>query len=121
VRRSWIPLVGWGALLLVWTAAQLPFSPDGTELGLLGGAGAFCVVLGGAVFLGERRRGVARDVPDAPQHVPDTSAPTALLALGICVLVVGWELGLWAVYLGSGMAVIGAGALVRERRAERMR
>lgn len=121
MRRGWIPLVSWGVLLLVWTAAQLPFSPDGTELGLLGGAGAFCVVLGGAILLADGRRGVAPDVPDAPQHVPDTSAPTALLALGICVLVVGWEIGLWVVYLGGGMAVIGAGALVREHRAERAR
>jgi hypothetical protein len=122
MRRGWVPLVGWGALLLFWTAAQLPFSPDAGELALLGGAGLVCVGLGGLVALLERRRPVTEDPEQddgAPPTVPDTSAPAVMLGTGVTLFVVGLEFGPWALYLGGGIALVGLASLVRERRAER--
>src|SRR4051794_18830483 len=107
MRRGWVPLVGWGGPLLFWTGAELPFGPNGTELGLLGGAGLFCVLLGGGIALAERRRGVARENGDVGQTVPDTSAPAVLLGIGVAVLVAGLRLGPWAILLGGGTALIG--------------
>ena len=119
MRRAWVPMLAWGALLLAWAAVQLLFTPSPGELGLLGGAGAFWVIVGGAFLVAERRADARGEPPGGASPLPDASAPAALLALGLAVLVVGWELGPWAMYLGGGIVVIALGSLVRERRAQK--
>jgi len=42
-----------------------------------------------------------------------------LIAFGVSALLVGAEAGPWLMFLGGGLALIGIGALVRERVAER--
>jgi len=109
-----MPLVVFGALLLVLTAVELPFGPSAAELALLGGAGAACVLAGVVVLVVERRR-----PPPEVQTLPDLSPPVVLIAFGVSALLVGAEAGPWLMFLGGGLALIGIGALARERVAER--
>jgi hypothetical protein len=114
MMRGGIVLVAWGVLLLVITAAQLPFSPDGVELGLLGGAGAVCVLCGliaGLVATRGRRRGPRR-------AVPELSFATVAVALGLAMVGVGTEAGQWLWLPGCALAALGAAGLVREGRGQ---
>jgi hypothetical protein len=109
-----MPLVVWGALLLVLTAVQLPFGPSAAELALLGGAGAACVLAGAVVLVAGRRRPAGDE-----RTLPDLSPAVVLIALGLSGLLVGAEAGPWLMFIGGGLTLIGVGGLVRERRAER--
>ena len=109
-----MPLIAFGALLLVLTAVELPFGPSATELALLGGAGAACVLAGVVVLVLDRRR-----PPPEEQTLPDLSPSVVLIALGLTGLLVGAEAGSWLMDIGGGLTLIGLGALAHERAAER--
>jgi hypothetical protein len=51
--------------------------------------------------------------------LPDGSAATLLLALGLAGLVLGATLGTWMLLIGGGLAVAGLAGLMREWRAQR--
>jgi energy-converting hydrogenase Eha subunit A len=99
-------LVFWAALLGLWTAAQLLFSPPLITLALLGGA-AVAVVLFALVAARDRR-------PRRPG--PDVSWATPLLALGVAALISGAELGTWCLLLGALITACGLATLLAEER-----
>lgn len=121
LRLGGIVLVAWGALLLIWAAVELIFSPTVPELALLGGAGAACFLSGWVLALVEHKR-LARVAPGLHagerRRITDLSVATVVLALGIAMLGVGNELGHWMQFIGGGTIVVGFGGLVRELRAE---
>jgi len=120
MRRGWRVLAGWGAGLVVLAAVQIVFHPKAIELALLGGAGVIVIAVGALALEGERRR-----LPPAPvdeeeaQTVAWWSVPSLVLAFGIALFVLGWEVGAWLMGIGGGFAALGLGGLVREKRAER--
>jgi hypothetical protein len=107
---AWVAL--WAAMLAVLTAVQFLFGDlDWLTPVLLGAAAAGTLLLAGWLAVGRER--------DAPVVVPELSFSTTAVAAGVAGMVVGSELGLWLIYLGAGVTVLGIGGLVRERRAER--
>jgi hypothetical protein len=115
VKGGWIVLAGWGLLIVAFAAVQVVFEPEAAELALLGGSGAIVILGGLAALIAERRRRPRR----AAELTRWTSAPTVALAIGICLFVLGWEVGAWCIAIGVGLATIGLFGVVREIRAER--
>jgi hypothetical protein len=102
-----VPLVIWGAMLLVLTAAQLPFGPTTPEVALLGAAGAACLVAGLMLL---RLRSEPR------RSVPALSPGAVVVAFGLGGLLVGAEAGAWLMYVGGGTTLLGLALLRGEAR-----
>jgi hypothetical protein len=117
VKGGWIVLAGWGALIAAFAVVQVVFTPRAAEIALLGGSGAVVVLGGVAALIAERRhrgrRGRERELTRW------TSASTVALAVGICLFVLGWDVGAWCMAIGGGVAAVGLFGVVREIRAER--
>ena len=118
MTHGWRVIAGWGAWLCVLAAIQLIFGPTPIEFALLAGAGGGMILLGFVTFAGERQRTRPRPEDSDPVALPQTSAASVCLAVGITVFAVGWELGAWLAALGAGFVVLGAGGLIREWRAQ---
>jgi hypothetical protein len=108
---GWVVLVGWGALLVAFAAVQLALTPKAAEIALLGGSGAVVILGGAAAWIAERRRRGR-----APDLLRWTSAASVAVAVGVCLLVLGWELGTWMIAIGAAITAVGVFALVRELR-----
>jgi hypothetical protein len=123
MRRAAVVLLAWGAWLGALTAVQLAFAPvrphsvglHPIEYELLGGASAACLLAGLALWWLERRRGAL----ERPRAIPDDSVAAATLATGLALALLGAGFGLWLILLGTGVAALGTGGLVREARARR--
>lgn len=122
MRRAAIVLLAWGLLLGVLTAAQAPFASVKGPFGLhpieyimLGSASAACLIAGLVVWALDGREG-DREIP---RTVADGSFATATLIVGLALGLVGAGFGLWLILIGAGIAMLGAGGLVREGRARR--
>jgi hypothetical protein len=114
-RPAYPPLALWGIFLSVLTGVGVVFF--GTSVStpaLLGGAAAFVLVL--ALALAVTRRSVQVEGGGAD---PEGSPATVWLALSLALMMAGVALGLWLVFIGGGMALIGIGGVVRELRAQR--
>jgi hypothetical protein len=116
-RGGWVVLVGWGALVVLIALAQVLFDPKAAELALLGGSGLVVVGGGLAALVAERRRRGRRAAPG--EVLRWTSASSVALAVGICLVVLGWELGAWLIGIGAGVAALGLAGVIRETRAGR--
>jgi hypothetical protein len=105
---GWRVLVAWGLLLVALAAVEVIFGPNGVEIALLGGAGAATVAVGLVALVTERR---GADV----EVLPDASLGAVAVAAGLTLFVLGWEVGQWVMGIGAGVALAGAGLLIRER------
>jgi hypothetical protein len=120
VKRAAIVFAAWGAWLGVWTAVQLLFLhatfPERTiQWVMLGGAAAAALLTGAAIW----RVGGRRSPPGASQLITSESAASAVLAVGLGILLVGASFGLFLLLIGAGVSVAGLGGLIREERARR--
>jgi uncharacterized membrane protein HdeD (DUF308 family) len=112
-----IVLAGWGLFLLVLAGVELLFDPTPTELALEGGVGLAALLAGLALGVAGRR---ARSRSAAhTRAIAEGSMATMLAAIGVACMAFGAEAGPWLVLVGAGVALVGAGELARERRAER--
>jgi hypothetical protein len=103
--RPWTVIAFWAALLALWTAVQLLFSPPLITLALLGGAALAVFAL---ALLVTRER--------TPREAPELSPATPVVALGAGMMVSGAELGTWCILLGALVTAVGMFALIGERR-----
>jgi hypothetical protein len=115
VKGGWIVLAGWGALIVAFAVVQVAFSPRTSEIALLAGSGGVVILGGLAALVAERRRRPRRQA----ELTRWTSASTVALAVGICLFVLGWEVGAWCIAIGAGVGALGLFGVVREIRAER--
>ena len=116
-RPAWPPLALWGVFLSVLAGVGVIFF--GTSVStpaLLGGAAAFALALALALALAVTRRSVQVEGGGAD---PDGSPATVWLALSLALMMAGVALGLWLVFIGGGMALIGVVGVVGELRAQR--
>jgi hypothetical protein len=114
-KPAYPPLALWGVFLSVLTGVGVVFF--GTSVStpaLLGGAALFALVL--ALGLAVTRRSVQVEGGGTD---PEGSPATVWLALSLALMTVGATLGLWLVFIGGGMTLIGVGGVVRELRAQR--
>lgn len=116
MKGGWIVLAGWGALIVAFAAVQLIFSPRAAELALLAGSGGVVILGGAAALIAERRR--RRPTP-AAQPLRWTSVSTVALAVGVCLFVLGFDVGAWCIGIGAGLAAIGLFGVVAEIRGQR--
>jgi hypothetical protein len=105
-----IVLVGWGLFLLVLAGVQQAFDPATIEIALQAGIGLASVVAGLVWWRwpapGDRRIAIG-------------SGATMLAAIGVALAAFGAEAGPWLILIGAGVAAIGAGGAIAQRRAER--
>jgi hypothetical protein len=117
MRSAAIPLAGWGAALVaiaIFGAVQ--YELDLLPTLLLAGAGAAAIAAGAAAGIAERRRVRARGT----ELVLRSSAATLVLTFGATLAFVGAAfVGPGVLWPGVALAVVGAGGLLRELRAER--
>jgi hypothetical protein len=114
-KPAWPPLAIWGVFCSVLTGVGVIFF--GTSVStpaLLGGAAAFALVL--ALGLAVTRRSIQVEGGGTD---PEGSPATVWLALSLVLMVAGVTLGLWLVFIGGGMTLIGIAGVVRELRAQR--
>jgi O-antigen/teichoic acid export membrane protein len=100
VRRApatialWATFVGLlAAVLWLWTSDPLP-----RWLLTAASAASYLAAAGTYVYIRRTRSDRPR-----PARMPDASPSAALLGLGIALLVLGSALGLWLVWLGTGV------------------
>ncbi|HWK28993.1 MAG TPA: hypothetical protein VNS09_20695 [Solirubrobacter sp.] len=119
--RPWVALAGWAALLALWTAVQLLFSPALLTVLLLGGASLAVFTLAAVVAVAVRPVAspptVTPPVAAAPRRSPRVLSPaTPLLAIAVAAIVSGAELGTWCILLGALVGACGLAALAFEVR-----
>jgi hypothetical protein len=106
---GWIAL--WAGFLLVLTALMGAFADvDPISPLLLGGAGVGTLLL--ALIAIRAGKSTAARRFDAWGESP----ATAIVALGVTLMVGGAEVGTWMLAIGAALFVVGAAGLVRERR-----
>lgn len=120
MKRAAVVFAAWGAWLGVWTAVQLLFLdatfPERTlQWVMLGGAAAAALVTSAAIW----RAGARRAASGASQLITNESAASAVIAVGLGILLVGSSFGLFLLLIGAGVTVAGFGGLIREERARR--
>lgn len=111
------PILLWGlGMCLFGLVNVVIFGSGGPQApALLFGIGAFMVLL--AAFLAVT--GLGRN-PAAPvASLPDISPPTVAVGIGFVLMALAAAFGLWLVWIGGGVALVGVGGLVRELRAQR--
>jgi hypothetical protein len=118
VGRAWGAFLLW-AVLLGASAALLGgvFDSRAIAVGLLGtAAGATALLALVAVVYG---RTDEKSGDGEARSLPDLSHSSALVGIGFALLLLGLELGLWLVLIGSGLLALGVGGVLREARASR--
>ncbi len=120
MRSGALPLGGWGAAVLVIAGLSAAIFGLGTlPTLLLVAAGTAGIAVAAVAFLAERRSPRAAQHA-APELLLESSVATTALATGVVVTVAGAvALGEIVTGVGLGLAAIGAGGVVRERRAGR--
>jgi hypothetical protein len=113
-KPAYPPLALWGVLLSVLAGVGVIFGTSVSTPALLGGAGAFALVL--ALALAVTRRSVQVEGGGTD---PEGSPATVWLALSLGLMMAGVALGPWLVLIGGGMTLVGIGGVVRELRAQR--
>ena len=104
-------------LTILWAVAWALFDADTMTVVLGAWMASSVFVWAGWAWSRERRAGAPGD--ERPVGVVDGSHATVLLGLAIFSALLSTQFGLWLTYTAAGMALIAAGGLVRERRAER--
>jgi membrane-bound ClpP family serine protease len=105
----------WGLLLAIAVLVAAFIFPHGFfPTALLGGAAAAAFLIG--LITAASRTGDPRRVAHGS---PDISPATVWLAAAIALACLGAEVGYWLCLIAAGMVGVGAGALLREVRAER--
>lgn len=121
MRTGGVPLGAWGAaILLVVLLGVAVFDLPALPAGLLAGAGAGAVLAAIASALdGRRHARVRAEYSDEIEVLPRSSLATVAVAFGLTLALVGAVIGQALLWPGVGVALLGAGGLVRERRATR--
>jgi hypothetical protein len=117
MRRAAIVFAGFAALLGLTTAVLALMDGKTLPLGLLGGAAAASLLTSVGLFAAGA--GAPDTDPDLVRPVPDASYATAVLAVGICLVVFGFVFGSFMVLIGAGVALSGLAGLAREQLALR--
>jgi hypothetical protein len=110
MRSDGRPLFGFAAAVFVLDALLWTYHPRAL-VGLLLALPAAVAVIGGLVL------SAARTPEGALRVVPELSLATTLLAAAVAVASAAAIFGVWLLLIGAGLAALGAGGLVRERRA----
>lgn len=111
------PIIGWGlgmctlGLINVWAFGNEAPEPPA----LLFGMGGFMVALGLFLTITGLRHNRAAPV----LSLPDVSPPTTFTAFGFVLIALGAAFGLWLVWIGGGVVLIGLGGIIREARSQR--
>jgi len=123
VRGGAIPVLAWGALLVVLLAIAAVWAPDPLRIGQFGFAAL--VVLGTGVVLALAGQHAIRRGPPAPsdaaevQTVPLASAGAVGVGLSVATILFGLAWGRFLVYFGAALLIASAGRVAIELSAQR--
>lgn len=122
MRGGAIPLLAWAFILSVLYALNVVWTGKGLDAAMAGFAVAATVATA-VGFIALRPREALRKGEPAPTEEPravvSASYGSVLLAVGVGSLVFGFAFGHFLVYFGSGLIVVSAGILAREKYAQR--
>jgi hypothetical protein len=118
VSRGSGAILLWGLnLTVLWAVSWAIFDADATTVTL--GAWMAGSVLLWAALTWRRERRNPGPADEEPTAILDGSHATVLLGVAIFSAVLATQFGPWLAYASAGMALVAAGGLIRERRAER--
>jgi amino acid transporter len=123
VRRAAIPLVVWAVLLTCAAVALWIYSHSWLNATLITGAAVLTYLIALGFVIRHRRMPDASEARAHPElavrAVPDLSFGSALIGIAIATMVFGVEFGLFLVYIGAGLLLLGVVILAIEVRGER--
>ncbi|HWC84922.1 MAG TPA: hypothetical protein VG388_00185 [Solirubrobacteraceae bacterium] len=121
MRGGAIPLLAWGALLVLLAAANWIWTGDAIEVGTF--SFSVLVVIGAGAVLAIRRREALRRGPPEPRRdaeaVPDVSVGAVLAGVSVGSTLFGLVFGTFFVYAGIFMFLVSLGRLGVEVWTER--
>jgi hypothetical protein len=122
MRGGALPLLAWGALLVVLLAINWIWTGDAIQVGSF--AFAVLVIYAAAALLGLTRRealrpGAPEPRPEEPETVPQASIGAVMAALSVAAIVFGLTFGRFLIFFGAGMLVVSLGRLGLELRSQR--
>jgi hypothetical protein len=121
VRGGAIPLLAWGALLVVLGAINWIWTGAAIQVATFAFA-VLVVVAGGGVLVLLSRQALRPGPPEPrsdPEAVPDVSMAAVVAGLSVGSFAFGFVFGTFFVYFGAGMLVLSLGRLAIEVRAQR--
>jgi hypothetical protein len=110
MQHESLPLLAFAALLAAFDGLLWAYEPS-TLAGILLIPPAVAAALAGAALARSRAR-----AGDGRRIVPELSLGTVLLAIACSTAAVAAIFGLWLLLIGLGIGLLGALAVVRERR-----
>ncbi len=122
MRGGAIPLLAWGALLIVMAAINWIWTGDAIQAGTFAFAAGVVLAAAGLLALRSRAAAVRRGPPEpsaAPEPVPNASLGAALAGLSVAAILFGFAFGRFPIYFGAGMLVVSLGRIAIEIRAQR--
>jgi hypothetical protein len=121
MRGGALPLVAWGALIVVLLVLNWIWTGDAIQVGTFAYA-ALAVFFAGALLWLANREALRRGPPEPPRDpeaVPDASVGAVLVGLSVATIVFGLTFGRFLIYFGAGMLVLSLGRVALELRSER--
>ena len=122
MRGGAIPLLAWGALLIVMAAINWIWTADAIQVGTFAFAAGVVLAAGGLLALLSGARAVRRGPPEPslePEAVPTASLGAALAGLSVAAILFGFAFGRFPIYFGVGMLLVSLGRIAIEVRTQR--
>ncbi|MFL5826368.1 MAG: hypothetical protein ACJ76V_07575 [Thermoleophilaceae bacterium] len=123
MRRAVIPLFAWAVLLSCAAAGLWIYSNSTVNPALLTGAALLMYLIVIGTVIRYRRTPDASEAGEHPElairALPDLSFGAALVGIAIATMVFGAEFGLFLVWIGLGLLLLGFARLLVEWRGER--
>jgi hypothetical protein len=122
MRGGAIPLLAWGALLVVLMTINWIWTGDAIQVGTFAFASAVVLGMGLALVLVSRGEAVTRGEPRLgaePEAVPTASLGAVLAGISVASIMFGLAFGRFLVFFGIGLLLTSLGALTRELVTER--
>lgn len=112
-----VPIGLWGLGMCAFGLVDLlAYGNEAPETpALLFGVGGFMVALALVLALS----GLDRSRALRAHPLPDVSPPTTFTALGFVLMALAAAFGLWLVWIGGGVVLVGLGGIAKELRAQR--
>lgn len=121
MRGGAIPLLAWGALLVVLMSLNWIWTGDAIQVATF--ALAVVAVYAGAALLAATGRDALRRGPPArepgPEALPQASLAAVLVGLSIACILFGLVWSGFLIYFGAGVLVLSLGRVALELRTER--
>ena len=122
MRGGAIPLLAWGALLIVMAVINWIWTADAIQVGTFAFAAGVVLAAGGLLALVSGATAVRRGSPETslePEAVPSASLGAVLAGLSVAMILFGFAFGRFPIYFGAAMLLASLGRIAIEIHRQR--